>query len=50
VLDFPVMLLLMIMLTLFARTRNRISRLEGFALFAVYVIYLTVMFMKFRVP
>ena len=50
VLDFPVMLLLMIMLTLFARTRNRISRLEGFGLFLVYVVYLAVMFLKFRIP
>lgn len=50
VLDFPFMLLLMIMLTFFARTRNRISRLEGFGLFTVYVVYLAVMFLKFRVP
>jgi cation:H+ antiporter len=49
VLDFPFMLALMIMLTFFARTRNRISRLEGFGLFAVYVIYLAMMFWKFRV-
>ena len=47
VLDFPFMLVLMIVLTLFAKTRNRLSRLEGIAFFLVYVIYLLIMFLKF---
>lgn len=48
VLDFPFMLLLMILLTLFSRSGNRIARAEGFALFAVYVVYLALMFIFFR--
>lgn len=48
VLDFPCMLVLMVMLALFARTRNRISRLEGVAFLIVYAMYLGILFLKFR--
>lgn len=48
VLDFPVMLVSMIALTFFARTRNRITRTKALMFFMIYVAYLIIMFLKFR--
>lgn len=48
ILDFPAMLLLMIALTFFARTRNRLSRLEGVIFLLIYIAYLAIMFTRFR--
>ena len=47
VLDFPFMLVLMILLTTFAKTRSQLSRLEGSIFFLVYTVYLLIMFLKF---
>ncbi len=43
-LDFPFMLTLMILLFFFGLSGNKLTRLEGMILFAVYVGYITVLF------
>jgi len=47
VLDFPVMLILMGLLVLFGSTKLKIARWEGGLLFAIYIIYLILMFSIF---
>jgi len=47
VLDYPFMLLLMVLLVAFRFTKDRIDRWEGGILFGVLVVYLTLMFYYF---
>jgi cation:H+ antiporter len=47
VLDYPFMLLLMLLLIVFRFTKSRIDRWEGATLFGVLVVYLTLMFYYF---
>jgi cation:H+ antiporter len=47
VLDYPFMLLLMVLLVLFGSTSTQIGRLKGGIILGTYIIYLTIMFTKF---